>query len=313
MTTALLLLGYAGLLGLLGPRLVDRARWAVAAPRLAIATWFALAASFVLAVVLAGVAIVMPMEVFTGGPATLFQECVAALREQYGEIGGFALVALAVILTWAVPIRLLFAFATVVHSAAVDRSRLCRELTVARKDDGLGAIVVDSSRPAAYCIPGKGGLIAITSGALELLDGPEVEAVLAHERAHLAGRHHLLVALAQAGRRAFGRLPLFARLPERIGQLVELAADDAAARHASRNTLARSLLNVAAAQVPVEALAASGGDTVVRIERLLDTPAAPGPAGVGTILGGNAAAVVAPVLIVAIPIITAFGMACCPI
>ncbi|WP_035702185.1 M56 family metallopeptidase, partial [Glycomyces tenuis] len=259
MTTALALLGYAGLLGLFGPQLVDRARWAMAAPRLAIATWFALAASFVLALALAGMAIVMPMEIFTGGPVGLVQECIAVLREQYGEIGGFALVVLAAVLTWAVPIRLLFAAIAALRSAAVDRSKLRRELAVARRNGDLGAVVVGCSRPAAYCIPGKGGLIVITSGALELLDGPQIEAVLAHERAHLAGHHHLLVAFAQAGRRAFGWLPLFAHLPERIGQLVELTADDAAARSATRNTLARSLLNVAAAQVPVEALAASGG------------------------------------------------------
>jgi predicted Zn-dependent protease len=171
--------------------------------------------------------------------------------------------------------------------------------------------VVESARPAAYCIPGRGGLVAVTSGALALLDQPELEAVLAHEHAHLAGRHHLLVALAQTGRRAFGWLPLFAHLPERIGHLVELAADDAAARGASRSILARSLLSVAAAQTPVEALAASGGDTVARVERLLDAPAAPGPVGVGTILGGNAVAVAAPVLVLAVPILTAVGFACC--
>lgn len=310
MTTALVLLGYAGLLGVLGPRIVDRARWAVASPRLAIATWFALAASFVLSLMLAGAAIVTPMEIFTGAPGALL-DCVSALREQHGAIGGTVIALIAAALTWAVPLRLAHALFSVARTAAAERSRLRRELRRVRRDRGLGAVVVESPQPAAYCIPGEGGLVAITSGALQLLDRPQLEAVLAHERAHLAGRHHLLVALAQAGRRAFGWLPLFARLPERIGHLVELAADDAAVRQASRRTLARSLLNVAAAQTPVEALAASGGDTVARVERLLHAPPAPGPAGVGTILGGNAAAVAAPILVVALPVITAVGMACC--
>jgi hypothetical protein len=310
MTTALVLLGYAGLLGLLGPRLVERARWAVASPKLAIATWFALAASFVLSLMLAGAAIMTPTEILTGTPDALL-DCLAALREHHGAIGGTVLAVLAAALTWAVPLRLAHASITLARTASAERSRLRRDLRGARRDRGLGAVVVASPRPAAYCIPGKGGLIAVTSGALQLLDRPQLEAVMAHERAHLAGRHHLLVALAQAGNRAFGWVPLFAPLPERIGHLVELAADDAAARRASRRTLARSLLDVAAAQAPAEALAASGGDTVARIERLLHAPPAPGPAGIGTILGGSAAAVAAPILVVALPVVTAVGMACC--
>jgi Zn-dependent protease with chaperone function len=307
MTTALVLLGYAGLLGLLGPRLVQRARWTVASPKLAIATWFALAASFVLSLMLAGAAIMAPTEVLTG--AVL--DCLASMREHHGAIGGTVIAVIAAALTWAVPLHLTHASIAVARTAAAERSRLRRDLRGARRDRGLGAVVVASPRPAAYCIPGRGGLIAVTSGALRLLDRPQLDAVMAHERAHLAGRHHLLVALAQASNRAFGWVPLFAPLPERIGHLVELAADDAAVRRAGRRTLARSLLDVAAAQTPVEALAASGGDTVARIERLLHAPPAPGPAGIGTILGGSAAAVAAPILAVALPVLTAVGMACC--
>lgn len=308
MTAALILLVYAALLAVLGPRLMGRAKWPVALPRLAITTWLALAVSFVLALMLAGAAIVHPTEAFAPGA---IEDCVLVLQELHGPIAGPVVAVVAVALTWVLPLWIASAGVMVARSTAAERSRLRRALANAPRDRGLGAIVVASACPAAYCIPGKGGLVAVTSGALELLDRPELHAVLAHERAHLAGRHHLLVALAQTGRRAFGRLPLFAHFPERIGHLVELAADDAAARSASRSTLARSLLNVATAQTPVEALAASGGDTVARIERLLDRPAAPGPAGVGTILSGNAAAVAAPVLILAVPILTAVGFACC--
>jgi hypothetical protein len=310
MTAGLILLAYAGLLGVLGPRLMDRARWTVASPRLAITTWFALAVSFFLALVLAGAATVMPTELFAAGA---LQECIAEVREHHGELGGSIIAVLAATLTWAVPLWLLIAAVRVAKATARERSRLRRALTTAPCHRDLGAVIVESARPAAYCIPGNGGLVAITSGALTLLDRPQIRAVLAHERAHLAGRHHLLVALAQTGFRAFGLIPLFAHLPERIGHLVELAADDAALRSASRSTLARSLLNVAAAQVPAEALAVSGGDTVARVERLLNAPNVPGRAGIGTILGGNAAAVAAPVLLIAAPIVTAVSLACCQV
>ncbi|MQM24272.1 M56 family metallopeptidase [Glycomyces albidus] len=312
MTAALILLAYAALLGLIGPRLMDRFRWDTASPRLAITTWFALAVSFTSALVLAGAAIVLPARGHSGAAAGLVHDCVAALHELHGATGGSIVAVIAAALIWAVPIGVLVAAVSVARSTAAERSRLRRALANAPRDPHLGAAVVSSARPAAYCIPGKGGLIAVTSGALALLDRSELAAVLAHERAHLAGRHHLLIALAQTGKRAFGALPLFARLPERIGHLVELAADDAAARSSTRSTLARSLLSVAAAQAPAEALSAAGGDTVARIERLLDASPGRGRTGIGTILGGHAA-VAAPVLILAVPILTAVSFACCQV
>jgi Zn-dependent protease with chaperone function len=36
----------------------------------------------------------------------------------------------------------------------------------------------------------------VSSGALDQLEGSELEAVLAHERAHLHHRHHLLLTTA---------------------------------------------------------------------------------------------------------------------
>ncbi len=56
---------------------------------------------------------------------------------------------------------------------------------------GDPAVVLDDPRPAAYCVPGRPGTIVLTSGALAVLDPAQLAAVLAHERAHLAGRHHL--------------------------------------------------------------------------------------------------------------------------
>ncbi|MGW4592714.1 hypothetical protein ACWEKJ_35815 [Amycolatopsis thermoflava] len=54
--------------------------------------------------------------------------------------------------------------------------------------------------------------------------------MLVHERAHLAGRHHQLVALADALRTALPFLPLFRDAPGALRELVELAADVAATR-----------------------------------------------------------------------------------
>ncbi|SDL07957.1 Peptidase family M48 [Glycomyces sambucus] len=313
MTAAALLLAYAAALAVLGPRLLDRAAWTAGAPRLAIGTWFATAGSFLLAVVLAGVVIVVPLEVHHGAGGEFVWHCLRELREHYGTVGGTALAAAAVVLMCAAPARLAASLAVVLREARRERGRLRRGLAGLPVEPESGAVVVAGERPAAYCLPDRGGLIVLTSGAVSMLDREQLRAVVAHERAHLRGHHHRLAAVAEAAGRGFGRLPLFARLPERIGHLVELAADDAAARAVGSRVLAKSLLEVAAAQAPGGALAASGGDTVARIERLLRRPAAPGPAGIGTILGGNLAALAVPLLIVAAPVVTAVGVACCRI
>ncbi|WP_100444933.1 M56 family metallopeptidase [Glycomyces xiaoerkulensis] len=314
MTAALTLLAYAGLLTVIGPRLIDRAGWTSAAPRLAIATWFTLAASVVLAVALAGVALVMPMGGFSGGATGIVATCLQALQSRYGPIAGSVLGVLGATLTWLLPALLVVAGAVVARRTSAERAGLRSRLASMEVDHALGVVVAGSPRPAAYCIPGSGGTVVVTTGAIDLLDREGLEAVLAHERAHLAGRHHSLVAAAVAAQLVLGRLPLFAALPDRVARLVELAADDAAARGGNRRVLARSLLDFAAARgAEAGALAVAGGDTVARIERLLDGPARPGVAGLGSILGGNAAAVAAPVIVAAIPVLTTVGMVCCPI
>lgn len=315
MTTALILLAYAAVLVVAGPRVMDRAGWAQAAPRLAIATWFTLAASAISAVSLAGVAIVMPMDGFTGSPQDIVATCVAALQARYGPAEGIALAILAAAMTWLVPLAPVIAGLVLTRRTIAERARLRAHLVAADFDPAIGAWVVPARRAAAYCIPGAGGgTIVVTSAAVEILDRRGLDAVLAHERAHLAARHHFLVGAARAARTVLGFLPLFAVLPDRIGQLVELAADDAATRASGRHTLARSLLEVAAARTAAaDALAASGGDVVTRIERLLDDEARPGAVGRGPVLGSGAAAIAAPFLIAAAPLLTAAGMACCPI
>jgi bla regulator protein blaR1 len=58
---------------------------------------------------------------------------------------------------------------------------------------------------------------------------PELD-VAADERAHLSGRHHLVLRLAAALERAFPWVRFFAVGAEQVAYLVEVAADDAAAR-----------------------------------------------------------------------------------
>jgi beta-lactamase regulating signal transducer with metallopeptidase domain len=120
-------------------------------------------------------------------------------------------------------------------------------------------------------VPGRRRIV-LTTGALRRLDGRQLDAVVAHERAHLAGRHHLAIMFAEALRAAFPHVRFFAAAASHISCLVEMAADDAAARRAHRLTLADALLTLAAARVPAGALGAGGTAGVQRIQRLIDAP-----------------------------------------
>ena len=62
--------------------------------------------------------------------------------------------------------------------------------------------LIDDEHPAVYCLPGRRRIV-MTTGALRCLDARQLEAVLAHERAHLSGRHHLVLTFANALKDAF--------------------------------------------------------------------------------------------------------------
>ncbi|HEY3732478.1 MAG TPA: M56 family metallopeptidase [Streptosporangiaceae bacterium] len=143
-----------------------------------------------------------------------------------------------------------------------------------RRLPGTGpAVVLDVPQPAAYCVPGRPATIVLTSGALAVLDPAQLTAVLAHERAHLAGRHHLLVALTRGLAASYPAVPLFTRAPAEVARLAEMCADDAAARRISRRALVTALLAMGTGMaVPVAALAATGGAVTARVQRLMEPP-----------------------------------------
>ncbi|MEU0042823.1 M56 family metallopeptidase [Streptomyces werraensis] len=149
---------------------------------------------------------------------------------------------------------------------------------VGRRVPDLRATVVDHAMPAAYCLPGRSWRIVVSQGALERLTGPELGAVLEHERAHVAGRHHLVLAAAQAFASIFtGWLPLARHLREQVPLLLEMAADDRAVRRYPHDVLASAIVEMAAAHgAPRGALSAGGPAALLRVRRMLP-PASPTP------------------------------------
>ena len=134
----------------------------------------------------------------------------------------------------------------------------------------VGAVVLDSPQPAAYCVVGRPATIVLTSGTIALLGPGQLRAVLAHERAHLAGRHNTLILLTRALAQAVPGVPLFRGGAERVAVLAEMCADDRAARVSGRPALVTALLAMATgAAVPEAALGTAASAVAARVDRLL--------------------------------------------
>lgn len=276
MIWAAALLAYAGLAATLGSRWLRGAEWPRRAPALGLGICLALSVSVVLSVVLAGATVAVPRSLLGDGLAELLQACVWTLRAQYGPVTGPLLGLAGVAVAMLVAARALVALAWEWHAVRRQR-RHHRELLrpLGRLDPRLGALVVPHRAAAAYCLPGCGrGQVVLTAGALEVLSAEQLAGVLAHERAHLRGCHHLLVTAAVALGRAFPWLPLFRRAADQVPQLVEMLADDAALDHGDRRTYAAALVALAGSAAPARTLAAGGTAALARIHRIL-TPGTP--------------------------------------
>lgn len=136
-----------------------------------------------------------------------------------------------------------------------------------------GTSVVDHEVPVAYCLPGLRARVVLSKGALSLLSYDELRAVLAHERAHLAQRHDLVVLPFVALGATFPSVPAVLVAKAEVALLVELLADDRAARHHDRAHLARALWKIGSTGAPSGALGVAGADVLLRARRLLEPPA----------------------------------------
>jgi Zn-dependent protease with chaperone function len=308
-TVALVLVAYAACVGMLGPRVLARAGWSARAPLLAIVTYLAAGWSVVAAVGLAGLTLAVHATVLGGDLSQLIGACVHRLRATYGTPGGATVAGLGLTMAGAVAART--ALTATTHLRAAGRQALRHAQTarlVGRPEPALGAVLVEHAQPAAYCVAGRQPTVILTTGAVQALDPGQLDAVLAHERAHLAGRHHRLLALARIGREVLPFLPLMRDAEQQVARLVELHADDAATRARDPRLLATALVVLATAAGPAPALAAGATDSVQRIHRLLG-PAEPlGRARRQLLRAAAAALAVTPVLLALTPAVIALAL-----
>lgn len=119
------------------------------------------------------------------------------------------------------------ALTAVVRFAVRRGQALAEAFRHARGLPGRGQIVVTGDAAAdAYTVPGRPGRIVVSAGMLETLDDAGRAALLAHERAHLAGRHYAFTGVA---RLAAAANPLLRPLADAVEFTVERWADEHAA------------------------------------------------------------------------------------
>jgi Zn-dependent protease with chaperone function len=223
-TVAAILLVYAASVGTVGSRMLGRARWAARAPLLGIVIYLAAAWSVVAALGLTGLTLAVHATALGGGLSHLIGACVLRLRAAYATPGGATVAGLGLTLAGAVVARTAVTAAT--HVRAVRRQAVQHAQTarlVGRPDPDLGAMLVDHAQPVAYCVAGPHPTVILTTAVLQALDPDQVDAVLAHERAHLASHHHRLLAIARIGRQVLPFLPATTDAVQRIQRLLRPA------------------------------------------------------------------------------------------
>jgi Zn-dependent protease with chaperone function len=309
MTIAAILITYAVAVGTLGGAMLRKARWTPRAPSLAIATYLAAGWSVLAALGLAGLTLAVHAPALSGGLSRLIGACVLRLRETYGTPGGAAVAGLGLTLAGAVVART--ALTATTHYRAAWRQALLHAQTAqlaGRPEPSLGAVLLEHGEPVAYCVAGRHPTVILSTGAVRALDPAQLGAVLAHERAHLAGRHHTLMALARIGRLVLPFLPLMRDADAEVTRLVEMHADDAAARTHDPRSLATALVVLATGASPDHVLAAAATDSVQRIHRLL-RPAEPlGPVPRQLVRLAAAAFGLTPVLLALAPALLALAL-----
>lgn len=165
--------------------------------------------------------------------------------------------------------------------------------------------IIDHDAPMAYCLPGRthsSSMTVLSRGLLDQLSHNELDAVVAHEKTHLAQRHHLLTMAFEAWYRALPWLPTTRYGREAVLELTEMLADDGALSENSREDLLRSLA-LSSPQEPEQTRgeASSTSPSVItgpRLQRLLIPQPALGAAARAAVVFSAAALLAVPTVLV---------------
>ncbi|MEV6978911.1 M56 family metallopeptidase [Kitasatospora sp. NPDC093806] len=281
--TALLGLLLLGLLfATVAPRLLARARWVEREPVLALLVWQCLVVAVLLCCALS--LVLAAMAALPELRALLFSNAPNGVEAAYGlhNAEGWGRLWAAVLAAGGV--QTVFALTREVRSAKALRDR--RHAQLAELSPGLpesiepgsgaGArqrrerlVVLENVRPEAWSLPGPNSRLVVTTGAMRQLTDRELAAVLSHERGHVRARHHWLAQGAEALASGFPGVGVFSAFRDQVGELVELAADDRAARRHGRHTTALALAELNLGRGVFGACPPGQAQSPKRVDRLL--------------------------------------------
>ncbi|HLR27165.1 MAG TPA: M56 family metallopeptidase, partial [Ruania sp.] len=209
-------------------RALSRAWWPRRAPRAALVLWQAIGLAGGLSLLTAGVTLT------AAGTGAHWRSAVRTAWRAWPQLGFWGWVGLVFTVCMAAWLVIVAVTSTarVVRARRGHRERLAMiaragRLTEVRDRDVL---LVEHPVAAAYCLPGIRPQVVVTRGALTTLTAKELGAVLAHERAHARGHHHLVTQPFIAWARTFPFLPHAREGLEAVDVLVEMLADQLALR-----------------------------------------------------------------------------------
>ena len=136
-----------------------------------------------------------------------------------------------------------------------------------------GVCLLRHSYPMAYFVPGDGGRVVLSTGAIEMLSESELRAVIAHEIGHRQGRHGAILVPLQVMASFVSFLPLARYAPTAIRTYLEMSADDYSRSQEPTGSLKTALSKASLFQpAPLGALNVSDGTIERRINRLSVSP-----------------------------------------
>lgn len=235
---------------LLAPLLLTVGRWQLLHPRTALSVWFGaffIGIALALAGLIIGVAGAVAASHTPTGSETLLMTILG-----WAGLGAFGAIA-AFVAVSAEPV--LSSETGALHSLA--------PIAISREQRrGFTLVRFESDQPIAFAAPGRPPEILLSTGMESLLPSAQLQAVLAHEYAHLRQHHAWATRIARINALCLPRTHSARALRRATTLLVELAADDQAARLAGPAHLANALSTLAAAS--------NDAGLELRAERLVD-------------------------------------------
>jgi len=215
---------------MLAPRVLTVGHWQVRHPRIALTLWFG--AFFGGGVLVLGSVVTTIAAALNAGAAPTAAEAIMVTMAAWLGVGAIG-AGIAFVGVSAEPLA---------HSHQQALARLV-PIAVAREERrGFTLVWFDAPSPVACAAPGRPAEILVSSGMRDLLTAPQLQAVIAHEYAHLRLRHGWAMRIAELNALCLPRALRAGRgLKRATSLLIELVADDAAARQAGAAHLANAL------------------------------------------------------------------------